>query len=200
MKSPRSLQLTLMMGAAATLTACSDSPTEQSFLSVKDCVAAGGAQELCQTAYDRAVAEHRSSAPKFASKEDCEKTLDVSQCMPMRFDRADGSYSDVFMPAMAGFLIANAVARQDDRNSGGGSGYSYGGKYYHSGPIYGSRDYPGSYRRSTELSGSPGRTSAPSIGAGSSGGLVTRPPNVGTTTISRQGFGSTRFSFGGSGS
>jgi uncharacterized protein YgiB involved in biofilm formation len=200
MKSSRSLQLTLMMGAAATLTACSDTPQEQSFLTTADCAAAGIARELCQGTYEQALAEHNKTAPKFPSKEECERTLDVSQCTPTRIQRSDGSFSDVFVPAMAGFLIGKAMAKREDGYSG--SGYYYGGNYYRSGPIYSSRDHQGSYRRSTELSTPGSRAGAPSTGAWNppSGTVTPRSPNVNTTTISRQGFGSRGFSFGGGGS
>jgi uncharacterized protein YgiB involved in biofilm formation len=188
-----------MMGAAATLTACSDSPTEQSFLTSADCISAGRAQELCQGAYDLALEEHDKTAPKFSSKEECESSVDVSQCVVTRVQRSDGTFSDMFAPAMAGFLIGNAMAKREQGSSG--SGYYHGGSYYRSGPIYSSRDNPNTYRRSTDISAPKSPSGTPGIGAWgtSSGAAAPRPPNVGTTTISRQGFGSKGFSFGGGG-
>lgn len=207
MKSPQSLKLTLMMGAAATLTACGDAPPEEptrAFTSVVECQQAGFPQDQCQAAFNEAFATHSREAPKFASKDECERSVDVDQCVITRVVRDDGTIGDVFVPLMAGYVVGNLLAnrpREQQGTSGGGGG---GGgairSSYQAGPIYRSRTYPSGYRDSADLARSRSGASVPSITSGGPGrslSVPSRPPNVSTTTIARQGFGSSSFSFGG---
>jgi uncharacterized protein YgiB involved in biofilm formation len=194
MKSPKSLKLTLMMGAAATLTACGDTPPAdgpKTFLSVQDCQQAGFPEERCREAYREAFDVHSRTSPKFASRDECERSVDVDQCVVTRVQNNDGSFSEVFVPLMAGYIVGNLMAdrrRQEPQSSGG-----YGGGSYRSGPVYRSRDYPSGYRDSGDLVTSRQGGGKPSTGISS----PSRPPNISTTTIARQGFGSKSFSFGG---
>jgi uncharacterized protein YgiB involved in biofilm formation len=201
MKSPSTLKLTLMMGAAATLTACGDAPSDdgvKTFTSVVECTQAGFPQDRCQAAYDEAFGVHTKDAPKFASKEECERSVDIDQCVVTRVRRDDGSFGDVFVPLMAGYIVGNLMAnRPQQQTSYSGGGY---GGTYQSGPIYRSGRYPSGYRDSIDLTRSRSGASVPSINPGSSArppSMPSRPPNVSTTTISRQGFGSSSFSLGG---
>jgi len=198
MKSPTTLKLTLMMGAAATLTACGDAPSDdgvRTFTSMLECQQAGFPEDRCQAAYNEAFEVHTREAPKFASKEECERGVDIDQCVSTRVRRDDGSFSEVFVPLMAGYLVGNLMANRQTSTAGGG----YGGTYQ-SGPIYRSRNYPSGYRDSADLARSRSGTSVPTIRPGSIArppSMPSRPPNVSTTTIARQGFGSSSFSLGG---
>jgi uncharacterized protein YgiB involved in biofilm formation len=202
MKSPRSLKLTIMMGATATLTACGDAPSDDAaptFTSVLECQQEGFPEDRCQAAYNEAFEVHTRDAPKFSSKEDCERSIDIDQCVSTRVRRDDGSFGDVFVPLMAGYLVGNLMANRSEQQSSSYSGGGY-GRTYQSGPIYRSRNYPSGYRDSAGLTQSRSGASVPTIRPGSSSrpsSMPTRPPNVSTTTIARQGFGSSSFSFGG---
>lgn len=200
MKRSSSVRLTLMSAAVATggLAACGDAdvPKPGNFTTLESCIEAGNSTKACSAARDQALATHETQAPKFASKEECLKGVDVSDCRETRVRQPDGSFSNMFVPAVAGFVLGRVLSGGSGGGFGGG-GFSGG---YGGGPFYGSRDYPNQYRDSGNLSNS--RTSVPTIGSPSSGTSVTtpsRPPNVGTTTISRGGFGSSA-SFGGGGS
>jgi uncharacterized protein YgiB involved in biofilm formation len=187
MKSPTSLQLTLMMGAAASLTACSETP--QSFSSVSDCVRYGKPQALCQSAYDEALAEHVRSTPIFNSDEECRTGVDVNHCISIPVQRSDGTIQTLFAPLMAGYLIGTNINKQPDKeeSSGGGStggGYVYNRRVYHGSPIYQSSRYTDGYWTSSEL-----KTSKSSSAS-------RHQPNIRTQTLARQGFGGRSF-FGG---
>jgi uncharacterized protein YgiB involved in biofilm formation len=201
MKSPKTLKLTLMMGAAATLTACGDAPTDdgaRTFTSVVECQQAGFAQDRCQAAYDEAFEVHSRDAPRFASRDECERTVDIDQCVPTQVRRDDGSFGEVFVPLMAGYMVGNLMANRPQQQTSYGGGVGYGG-VYQSGPLYRSRRYPSGYRDSADLVRSRTNVSVPSIRPGTTvrpPSMPARPPNVSTTTIARQGFGSSSFSLG----
>jgi uncharacterized protein YgiB involved in biofilm formation len=206
MKSPQTLKLTLMMGAAATLTACGDTPPEgttRAFTSVVECQQAGFPEDHCQAAYNEAFATHSREAPKFPSKDECERSVDVDQCVSTRVVRDDGTIGDVFVPLMAGYVAGNLMAnrpREQQQGTSGGGGGGAGRLAYQAGPIYRSRTYPSGYRDSADLARSRSGASLPSITSGGPGrslSVPSRSPNVSTTTIARQGFGSSSFSFGG---
>jgi Predicted integral membrane protein len=178
MKSSTALKLTLMTGAAATLTLCSE--TQQTFSSVSDCIQAGNAESLCRQAYETALSEHMKTAPTFASEEECRAKLDIDRCVSVP-KPGDGTLGNVIMPMMAGYMIGQRQ-RENEENQGSASGS--GGSYHGSGfgmPLYRSRKSPDGYWTSTEL-----KTSM----------LPSHQPNVKTTTISRHGFGGHAF-FGG---
>jgi uncharacterized protein YgiB involved in biofilm formation len=202
MKSPTTLKLTLMMGAAATLTACGDAPSDEgarTFTSVLDCQQAGFPQDRCQAAYNEAFEVHAREVPKFATKEECERGIDIDQCVSTRVPRDDGSFSEVFVPLMAGYIVGNLMANRPGQQQTSPYAGGYGGAYQ-SGPIYRSRNYPSGYRDSADLARSRSGASVPTVNPGSSArppSMPSRPPNVSTTTIARQGFGSSSFSFGG---
>lgn len=195
MKRSASVRLTLMGAAAASsLAACDSSPTGSSvaFTSIAECVAANYSESQCRGAYDAALKAHTDKAPRFKSRDECLRGVDVDNCAETTVRNPDGSFSQVFLPLMAGYMLGNALApRQDQYQSGGSSsgGYYGGGswgRYSSSTPLYRSRDYPSDYRDSGNL------TSSRPAGA-----VVARPPNVNTTTIARSGFGSTSHFFGG---
>ena len=106
---------------------------------------------------------------------------------------ADGSTTSMFVPAIAGFLVGQALA---NRQQGGGYGGGYAGG---GGALYRSRDYPGQFRDGGNMIGSRGAGTGVATTSPSSP-TVSRPQNVNTTTIARGGFGSSSSSFGGSSS
>lgn len=191
MKRSRSVRLTLIGAATAgSLAACDSQPaTPPAFSDIAACTAAGYTEDSCKTSYEKALKEHQDKAPRFSNKEECLKSVDVTDCAPIQVKQADGSMLNMFVPLMAGYMLANVVQRM-------GGGGSYGG--YYGGPVYNSRYYGSTYRDLDDV-----RTTRPSGGVFSRPSYTpsyNRPANVGTTTISRGGFGSSFSSFGGSSS
>ena len=185
MKRSKSVTLALMGSAAVVLAGCGEEPPppQAVFSGIEQCIRAGNEVETCAAEYKEAVEQHATQAPRFASAQECEVGAD-SQCEPTRVQNADGSWSNVFVPLMAGYMISNAI-----NNMGGGRGYR-------STPVYNSRAYSGQQRDLSALRGSGAATSAVATGASRSVGSTTRPatralppPNVRTTTVSRGGFG-----------
>ena len=210
----RSTSITLTIFASATLAACGDDkpppPPMKPYATVQECVVAGNTEALCKEAFEKAMETHRATAPKFTDEQSCQRGIDVDRCVKTQVRNPDGSFSDVFLPAMAGYILGQALSQpRDDRDRVGYSGGYYGGVPYSTGPVYNSRTYPGGYRdsgnmRTTILNGPgarPSPPSVPSIGGGlpstkpSLGLPSSRPSNVGTTTISRGGFGGSGGSF-----
>lgn len=187
MKRSSSVRLTLMSAAtAAGLAACNEAPppAPAPFSTVEQCVGRGVDRAQCQTAYDEAVKSHQERAPRFATREECLKGVDVNDCTPTQVRQPDGSTTSMFLPAIGGFLVGQALA---NRQQGGGFG---GGS-----PYYRSRDYPNQFRDTRDLTTS--RDPGPQALAPSrQNPTVSRPPNVNTTTIARSGFGSSSSSFG----
>lgn len=179
MKSSSSLQLTLMMGAAATLTACSEPP--QNFASVAECVQYGKPEALCRSAYEEALTNHIKSAPRFSSEEECRTKVDVDQCFSVQTTESDGTVRNVAMPLMTGYMIGKNLRDRRDENGGSGGGYFYNGGRYYGAPLYRSRRDTSGYWTSAEL-----RSSTSS----------SRAPNVRGLTVARGGFGGRAF-FGG---
>ena len=80
MKRSSSLRLVLMGGAALTLGAC-DNPVEVGiFETVEQCTVMGYSQSNCESAIADARKEHVKSAPKYASRADCE--AEFGRCEP----------------------------------------------------------------------------------------------------------------------
>jgi len=190
MKRSASIRLTLMGAAAATtLAGCGETPpaAPPAFSTVQDCVIGGFAESECRSAYEEAFKSHLERAPRFTSRQDCESKVDVDYCVEAPVRGADGSTTNVFVPLMAGYVLGRMMTPPAQTSGGGYSGGSGG---FRGGPIYRSRDYPGSYRDGGNLQTS--RSGGSSVSTAPS-----RPANVNTTTVSRSGFGSSGSSFGG---
>ncbi|AAQ81415.1 lipoprotein [Aeromonas phage Riv-10] len=89
----------------------------------------GGSLEQCQSAFDKAKMEHIDSAPKFNDQASCESGTEAI-CNRTQIQNSDGSFSDVFVPAMVGMIVGQmmsnnsrpmpvyAPARPEDRKNG----------------------------------------------------------------------------------
>jgi uncharacterized protein YgiB involved in biofilm formation len=110
----RSQAITLgLMGAGLTAAVAltffdDDSVSAAAYESVQQCTADGRPREACERAFAEANDEHRKSAPHYAKREDCEVEFGASACsaLPGAPGSSAGSF---FVPAMAGFLLANAL-------------------------------------------------------------------------------------------
>lgn len=61
-------------------------------------------QADCQRDFAEATQKHVQTAPKFTSQSDCEAQYGSAQCRPATFNG-----TSVFVPAMIGFMVANAL-------------------------------------------------------------------------------------------
>jgi uncharacterized protein YgiB involved in biofilm formation len=178
------------MGAAtATSLAACDSGVVQpgNYTSVQHCVDAGNRESDCSSAYNAALRAHQEKAPRYITREECLRSVDVNDCIATVVRNTDGTTANAFVPLMAGYMLA----RQQQQSGGS---YGGGGRAF-----YASRDYPSQYRDSDNLTTS--RQSSVGGQATTSPTIApSRPPNVNTTTIARSGFGSTSRAFGGSSS
>jgi uncharacterized protein YgiB involved in biofilm formation len=190
MKRSSSVRLTLMSAAtAAGLSACGETPAPVApFASVEQCVTSGVDRAKCETGFEEARKAHAEKAPRFATREECLKSADVNDCTPTQVRNQDGSMTSMFVPALGGFLLGQALA-----NRQGGGGFS--GGYSGGGPLYRSRDNPSQFRDTGGLTSRQGGSNALAPYS-ESRPTASRPPNVNTTTISRGGFGSSSSSFG----
>jgi uncharacterized protein YgiB involved in biofilm formation len=177
--SPRRRSRLALGGIAAAglgfgLSGCEDVPAEpMRFSSVEQCVSAGLEQPFCESTYSAALAQHRSTAPQYSGRDECEDEWGEYGCESAPV--ASGGQS-VFTPLLAGFLVGQALNRRD--------AVYYGGGGYYGSPIYRNRG-------GQAVTLAPGNTNARAV--------RTTPVNVGTTTVARSGFGGMGMSRGGGG-
>lgn len=88
----------------------SDEKTESYTVgSASQCAELGaGDAATCAEAWNTAQAEHIKQAPKFQDSGSCEAQAGVS-CEAQRVQHSDGSWTDVFIPAMAGMIVGNML-------------------------------------------------------------------------------------------
>lgn len=213
MKRTRTITLTMMAASALTLSACGDDlppPSDQtSFSTVQECTSAGFLPEACEEQFAQAKKAYLEEAPKFNSLAACQEEYGEAACQP--YSQVAGNNnsggSGFFVPALTGFLIANALNDITDRDSynryrnrypeyyGFNRGY-YGLPTGKTGSYStGSRSFSYGSARSSQSSSTalstPGRKNFAVTPSG-------RPSaNVRTTTVSRSGFGGRSSSRGG---
>jgi uncharacterized protein YgiB involved in biofilm formation len=108
MKRSRTAGLILMGTAPWLLSACSHEPDAVRsglYTSVDACVAAGSDRTACTDAYVSAYRESKTAAPTFDTETDCEARYGRSGCT----ERDTGGGHSLFMPVMAGFMLAQAM-------------------------------------------------------------------------------------------
>jgi uncharacterized protein YgiB involved in biofilm formation len=118
MKRSGTIRLVLMgAGLTVSLSGCdSDSVAAGAYESVDQCAASGKySRDTCQQAFADAGKEHLRSAPRFAKREDCEAEFGANACSalpaePAATSQPGASVAAAFVPAMAGFMLANALS------------------------------------------------------------------------------------------
>ncbi len=197
---------TLLVGGAAALmlSGCGGDDVQETdariFPTVEACLVEFSQQE-CNSAFEQAKQLHMQSTPRFDTAAACEATMGNGACQPMVLSQPDGSLSNVFVPALMGFMMARAL--QPPPQYGGGY-VNTGGGYYYPRPIFIDRDGFMHSGRGT-LGRAP--VSRDSFTQGKTGYSMKtevrgKSAQVGTTTKStnRGGFGKSSARFGGGGS
>jgi len=153
-----------------TLSGGDETPTSEvmAFKTVADCEAGGNDKAVCVAAFDDAKRSAGDFAPRYDSKEDCEKDFDkceTSEAAPA--NAAIGSShsgGSSFQPFINGFLISQALNSYGER-----AGYS------RHAPLFRSRD--GSIVNGSGF-GVPNYGSSYAAGRAATDGLTSRPPMV----------------------
>ncbi len=136
MKRSASLRLVLMGSAALTLSACDESVDVGVFETVEQCQIMGYSQSACETAIQAAAREHMQSAPRYATKADCEAEFGrcetptqaaseipagagqnaaqtpAQQTPGQVAQNQGGGFGSFFMPMMAGYMIGNMMGNR----------------------------------------------------------------------------------------
>lgn len=254
MKRSKAVRLLYVGVAVTALQGCDDDPrprdyvetpaiervaAEGSYFSMQECLTRYDA-DICQASFAAAHAEYMQNAPKFASQESCEAFSGPGMCQTDAVPAAAASETtgaaapaqtassggSVFVPAMLGFMVGQAIGNM----SGAGRGYyagppqgcdryqlnarpgsgpcapaarSGGGSSFAAGAVYSTtragRDAPfsGGAVRSAPV---PAARVADTRVSGSTPAAVRAAPaapRASSATTSRSGFGSTGRSYGG---
>lgn len=140
------------MVALVSMVGCDEKPPPAPpvFGSVEQCMLAGNPKADCDAAAAKVASDHLASAPRYTDPKSCEAMHGAGNCEPRR---SSSGLGDVFMPAMAGFMLGQALSggfgapqpiyrdprgysylpgqapwqapppRQENRGSGGSSGF-----------------------------------------------------------------------------
>jgi uncharacterized protein YgiB involved in biofilm formation len=115
MKRARTLKLVLM---GATLSGCSDTATIDQdvrlFTNVEQCTTSGGmSSEMtaadCRKSFDEAKENYPKDAPKFPSKDTCEKAFGINGCTSSESSGQSSSISTSWMPFFAGMMVGSLM-------------------------------------------------------------------------------------------
>ncbi len=124
MKRSTKLALISVAGVAAVLAYSqysSDAEAETDgtiFASVADCVSAGQEESSCKARFGEAFETYTKSAPRFVSREDCEKDFGAERCVPdvtaantaQPATAQASSGGGYFMPMMLGFMAGRMLS------------------------------------------------------------------------------------------
>lgn len=95
--------------AAALLGGCGGTEEVDIYTSLQECLQKQlGEAQLCETAFREALQEAEQTAPKYATREDCEYEFGEQNCVTT--EQQGRSW---FMPAMAGFMLGRALSGGD---------------------------------------------------------------------------------------
>ena len=211
MKRSKMLRLVLMGAAGSLIAGCGDDADDgydisedvTVYKSVQECVDKGVFTEnFCKENFDKAKELHEKVAPRFTAQSACEAQFGPGGC-EMR--PADSSGGSVWLPAIAGFMLGQALGNRRSEviyqplynsyssggsyGGGGGGGGSYGSYRTWNSPAPIRPNASGSARFDTDVL----------RGAAS----AQKPAFARTTTVARGGFGarassgSSSSSFGG---
>jgi len=106
---------TLLLGSAIALSACSGEQEQEArvYSSIEAC-AAEQPPEACQEAFREATAQHLLTAPRYSTLQACEADVGDGACEALQQTAGNGLISNVFVPVMAGYLLAEVVDEVGD--------------------------------------------------------------------------------------
>ncbi len=182
-----SLVLLASVSAMATLSGCEQQPEQiadngGTFTSMAECVAVYD-QQTCTAAQSLANQEHVQNAPKYNSQAACAAEYGADMCRPAS---AYGGSSNVFVPAMLGYMLGSATStpaplyygnryERDHYRGGGGA------------PIFTSGR---GYNTRAPIGAAPFQSTRPTSGITKGGLKSSTAISTGTVPTQRGGFGS----------
>lgn len=181
-KRPPLLALGSIAATGLVLSGCGNEvPQEALYNSPAECVEAGFEEQICTAEYQNALRQHLRDAPRFDGLAACEAEVGEGRCLEAEGEAATGGGgSSFFLPFMTGYIMSSAL-----RDFTSYRAYN-------------------DYRRRTSYTPTPiyrTRSGQTVTSVVTDGQRVSRPYNVNTRTVSRQGFGgrssSRGFGFGG---
>ncbi|AFC21990.1 hypothetical protein GAP32_529 [Cronobacter phage vB_CsaM_GAP32] len=159
-----------MSAASMFLTGCDEPENVSVYQTIQDCERSAendAAKQKCALDYQNALAQNKSTAPKYSSQRDCEDEFGVNQCTTTNSTHS----SLMWFPLM--------------------SGYSSSHSNYQSQPLYSSTRYNSPFHgKFVDANGNSFGSFKPSGTASVSKSALASKPAV-TTTTTRGGFGST---------
>src|SRR3712207_6251683 len=111
MRKSRYISVLIVGTTASQLAACGDS-TQVSDVEIFPTVEACATQypaEQCQQAFSQSQAVHLQTAPRFDTLAACQEQFG-NMCQQTAGVQPDGSITSVFIPALAGFMLARALS------------------------------------------------------------------------------------------
>ncbi len=177
MKRSKAVALSLMSVSAILLQSCDDPAVEADlYRDVQNCLDTGDlTREQCVQLHDAALANHMQTAPRFESREECYAAFGREQCEQQQTAGSGGS--GIWMPLMMGFMASRMLDGVSGRQSA---------------PLYRTSNSPDTLRtgRGHPVGSSFGtRTTLPE--------WASKPARTRTQSVSRGGFGSRSYGFGG---
>ncbi len=122
MKRSRTTALLLMSAAPLLFTACQKEPEvkvqEGLYTSVEACTEATGDPSSCRNAFAEAQKQAADAAPKYASKEACEKDYKPEQCVQQHTSAG----TSFIGPMMMGFFMSQMLSNRGGLNTASGIG------------------------------------------------------------------------------
>ena len=166
--------------ATMMLAGCSDSTKGYVYESVDDCLMYHPGQlEICQSAYNEAVAEAMRTGPKFESQSECAANFGLSSCQ----QDSGGSF---WMPFIAGYMVSEVIDEVGDYFEYKNRMKRYGNV---ASPVWSAKSNKNYVDASGSSLGKVGTRTMSS--AGSSFDKKSTSTKATTKTMSRGGFGST---------
>lgn len=109
MKRSRLIKLMLLGTGLVSMTACEDKKAKpMEFKDEQECHKTHTPEE-CQKAFSESRAKHLASAPKFTSKEECEKQFGADKCVSSPQSEHGHGGHGMFMPMMMGFMMGKMM-------------------------------------------------------------------------------------------
>ncbi|MEH6628156.1 MAG: DUF1190 domain-containing protein [Motiliproteus sp.] len=181
-------KLAVLVGGTMALTGCGQDKTQAEIYKTLDACKQDNPEhaDVCETAYKNALESAKNTAPRYARNRDC--GAEFGQCITGNDERGNSW----FMPAMAGFMIAQAMdIGKPNRSCGPGSYVSYNGCRY-SQPVYSGYGslYGGYYGNDGTRYGDIRRGNKPTTVKVSTKSFEPKPTPKIAKTLSRGGFGS----------
>lgn len=186
-RKSKAITLSMLAGTAIMLTGCLDDDEPKLVKDEQECATRFEDPEGCLNAAIQAKQDFEKTAPRYDSQKDCEAQFGPDRCNKVSRDGAD-----LFIPAMAGFMIGRMLdggnqyrvqpaCRNGDDIYTDGCGPVRGGSHVVTGArpyVYAGRVSGGSYTPSPEYTGS-----------WTAGKVAASRASMGATAVARGGFG-----------